>query len=488
MSLFRTKNKKITVSDQRVTLDASHNEMLRYFQELQNSLPEKYEMLEEFKREYNQIKNNVGDYQQKYNLELRMSELDNEIKKIENREEEREYFLNTSHILYRYYENQKNVLNNTITNNDENAENHINNQCNQNNSNDERREANNHKKRKNEIKKNINNKNSILHFFFKEQEQLENSSSPSVSIDSSIHQNENDVPMSIENIQINPNVSAVVISNDNISDSITSSPSPSINSNEISQISNYFNLECEIRKEDLIKDYMRIIDPNNQNLNIYDRNYFICQTCNIEKNIISSEGIIVCSQCGSVEQIIIDSEKPSYKDPPHEVSYFAYKRINHFSEWLSQFQAKESTDIPQEVYDKILLEMKKERIQNTESLTHHKIREYLKKLKLNKYYEHVPHILNKLNGISPPTISREIEERLRIMFKEIQAPFMEVCPKNRKNFLSYSYVLHKFVELLGLNEYKKCFPLLKSREKLHQQDMIWKEICNRLNWPFFKSI
>mgnify|MGYP001254711308 CR=1 FL=1 len=27
---------------------------------------------------------------------------------------------------------------------------------------------------------------------------------------------------------------------------------------------------------------------------------------------------------------------------------------NHFNEWLSQFQAKESTDISDEVYDKIL--------------------------------------------------------------------------------------------------------------------------------------
>ena len=122
------------------------------------------------------------------------------------------------------------------------------------------------------------------------------------------------------------------------------------------------------------------------------------------------------------------------------------------------------------------------------SLNNKKIREYLKKLKLNKYYEHVPHIINRLNGLQPPVMKREIEEKLRIMFKEIQGPFMEVCPKNRKNFLSYSYVLHKFVELLDLDEYKLCFPLLKSREKLHQQDLIWKNICKKLNWHYIKSI
>ena len=74
------------------------------------------------------------------------------------------------------------------------------------------------------------------------------------------------------------------------------------------------------------------------------------------------------------------------------------------------------------------------------------------------------------------------------MFKEIQEPFMKVCPKNRKNFLSYSYVLHKFVELLELDQYKSCFPLLKSREKLHQQDKIWKDICKILKWEYIRSI
>ena len=55
-------------------------------------------------------------------------------------------------------------------------------------------------------------------------------------------------------------------------------------------------------------------------------------------------------------------------------------------------------------------------------------------------------------------MSREMEEKLRSMFKEIQAPFMKYCPKDRKNFLSYGYVLHKFVELLELDEFLPNFP------------------------------
>lgn len=112
----------------------------------------------------------------------------------------------------------------------------------------------------------------------------------------------------------------------------------------------------------------------------------------------------------------------------------------------------------------------------------------LKKLGYNKYYEHKAHIISKLSGIPPPTISRDTENKLRKMFKQIQIPFENNRPKNRTNFLSYSYVLHKFCQLLELDDFIKCFPLLKSRDKLRQQDDIWKRICKDLTWEFIPSI
>ena len=74
------------------------------------------------------------------------------------------------------------------------------------------------------------------------------------------------------------------------------------------------------------------------------------------------------------------------------------------------------------------------------------------------------------------------------MFKEIQMPFMKHCPESRKNFLSYSYVLHKFCELLEFDHLLEYFPLLKSREKLHQQDVIWEKICKDVQWQYIPSL
>ena len=107
------------------------------------------------------------------------------------------------------------------------------------------------------------------------------------------------------------------------------------------------------------------------------------------------------------------------------------------------------------------------------------------------YYNEMPYgvnIINQLNGLPPPVISPEVEEIIRSMFKEIQIPFMKNCPNERKNFLSYSYVLHKFCQLLELDELLIHFPLLKSREKLQQQDKIWENICKDLKWQYIPSV
>jgi hypothetical protein len=166
---------------------------------------------------------------------------------------------------------------------------------------------------------------------------------------------------------------------------------------------------------------------------------------------------------------------------------YSYKRENHFNEWVAQFQAKESTNVPPDVISQLRLEFKKQKISGSTEITHLKVRALLKKLGMNKYYEHAPYITTILNGVKPPTMPQPLEDRLRLMFGQIQKPFEKYCPSDRKNFLSYSFVLYKFCELLGEDEYLPCFPLLKSKEKLYRQDQIWKLICQELRWEFIST-
>ena len=247
------------------------------------------------------------------------------------------------------------------------------------------------------------------------------------------------------------------------------------------------NKNNNINLNQIIQQYEKVTKKQQQVV-IERENIEWCKDCRKDKILTNHGSVLLCPSCGKEEEILMIQDKPSYKEPPKEHNYFAYKRLNHLNEWLSQFQAKESTFIPVEIIEKLKNECKKERIANIKKIRASKIRSYLKKLGLTKYYEHIPHIMTKITGVPPPIIPREQEEILRNMFMQIQIPFNRHCPKKRKNFLSYSYVLHKMTQLLGMDELTTCFPLLKSRTKLYQQDKIWKDICGDLRWEFIKSV
>ena len=244
-----------------------------------------------------------------------------------------------------------------------------------------------------------------------------------------------------------------------------------------------------LRRDALLEQYLQRMNPNHNRPSMHSLNdqSCVCDACGEDMKVSVNDATVSCPECGFHKLILMDSDKPSYKDPPREVSYYAYKRINHFNEWLAQFQAKESTEIPEEVFENIHAQIKKERTL-VSSLNRSKIREILKKLKYNSFYEHVPHILSRLNGHTAPVMDRDIEEKLRYLFKEIQPSFQKHCPSDRSNFLSYSYVLYKLCELLELDDFLHCFPLLKNRDKLYAQDKIWEKICKDLQWEFIRSI
>jgi hypothetical protein len=424
----------------RISLDAKHTEMTKHFKDLHKLLPEKNNLLKELTIEYNKLlkikKCKYTDIQlnRYFELKILIENITIEVNNISNNNEEYDYYLNTAKLLYKYYDNIDNIANKSV----------------------------------NIIKPStqIKPSNNIINFINK-------SSNNDLSKPNTIQDSSDTVlnDMKNNNIIVSKNTDTDIKKN-----------------RKTSKIGDYIDKVYTFKSTDILDEYMQIVDSNYIPNIQFDNSIYYCSTCNIEKTIIQSEAIMICKLCGLIDYIIIDSNKPSYHDPPLEISYFAYKRINHFNEWISQFQAKESTEIPEHVYEALLSEIKKERITNMEQLTKTKVRLFLKKLKLNKYYEHIPHIINRLNGKNPPRISKEVEEKLRIMFKEIQEPFMEVCPPNRKNFLSYSYVLYKFVELLGLDQYKECFTLLKSREKLHIQDIMWRQITKKVGWAFYKSI
>ena len=241
------------------------------------------------------------------------------------------------------------------------------------------------------------------------------------------------------------------------------------------------------KEQTTVQKYLTSIDDTFLDIKNYVVQTDVCRSCNKGEMIpVEHEGILVCNVCSKNMTYLVENEKPSYKEPPKEICFYAYKRINHFREILAQFQAKETTQIPDEVFENIKQQIKKERLKISQ-ITNKRAKDILKKLGYNKYYEHIPFIKDKL-GIKPPIMSSNLEDTLCNLFMEIQGPYAKYCPDDRVNFLNYYYTVYKLCELLDQQQFLPFFPMLKDREKRIEQDEIWRNICADLDWEYIPTI
>jgi hypothetical protein len=443
-----SKKKYISDNNEVFTLDAMHNNIIKKF-ELTNKDKENYKILLcDLELQSNLIMENIETYKSLQDKEYinnlwtsniiireKIIELKNNIKELDSYNEI-EYYKNTSYILFQYYdtvEKQSNISNTHAS---------------------------------------ISNGICI-------------SSSELLSRQPKIYKNDSKKKrssVSATTINVLDALNNLNIENNLISDNKQSKNSDLNNTYDYSA-----NKDNVIDKSSLVDKYMSIINKKYVR-NVEEEDIEICKNCKNQMTCLQHDAIIICNICGYQELLLVEQNRPILKQNTKDTSHFSYKRINHFREWCNQVQGKESTDIPDEIFEKILTEIKKEKIVDTKTITYNKMRDILKRLRINKYYEHINYIINRINGIPTPQFSQDLEDKLCNMFRNIQAPFLKHCPKDRKNFLSYSYVLYKFFQILGLNEYLKYFPLLKSREKLYVQDQIWKKICLELNYEIIPSL
>lgn len=443
----RQKKRQHGRGDKRVTIDAKHNEQIKFFKSLKKQVPEMEhdikilsDKIEKIELELPNIKMSSNDYiklsNEKMELEDKIQSIENDIANIMDEKHEIDYYLSAGPYVMQYFINKDNISKGEIV-----ASKTIENS-----------------------KRKPHDRN-ILDFFANQTEQDE------------IKKEE------IKNVEIGSITFAEAKKKKKKSNK------SKYNINNPNETSAFVDKLNNMSLDRINDKYMNITDDGYISKNLIDEGDIdYCYDCQLEMKLHQSDGRMVCPGCGITQKILVESDKQSCKDPPKEIVCMGYRRINHFRECVAQVQAKETTDIPDELYDQIIFELKKERFDNMAELIPCKLKEILKKIKKTKYYEHIPHIINQLNGLPPPTYSKELQVMLDRMFNEIQIPFQKYRPRNRKNFLSYSYVLYKFFELLEMKDHCKNFNLLKSREKLYGQDLIWKKITKALGWKFIKSI
>lgn len=84
----------------------------------------------------------------------------------------------------------------------------------------------------------------------------------------------------------------------------------------------------ENKNKNIVQKYLSNIDESFIDINSFIRETDICQNCYKGEMIpLDDEGILICNICAVNIPYLIENEKPSYKEPPKEVCFYAYKKL-----------------------------------------------------------------------------------------------------------------------------------------------------------------
>lgn len=219
----------------------------------------------------------------------------------------------------------------------------------------------------------------------------------------------------------------------------------------------------------------------------------ICEPCNAVKVFDSKQADCVCLKCAEVTSYNVTDT--SYRAGVHMTQPYLYKRSNHFLDHLHRVQGKQMTAIDPELLNRVRQELDKRFYGETDysCVTPEHIRGILKTLNKAKWYNNCVRIWAITTGGQPPQMTQLQEMKLLDLFKKIQEPWMRHRPSNRKNMLSYCYLINKMCNLLAeedesFEEIAQHFKLLKSKDKVACQDVLWCKICEELNLKFTRSV
>ena len=120
-------------------------------------------------------------------------------------------------------------------------------------------------------------------------------------------------------------------------------------------------------------------------LQIYSREEIDnCPYCLLPRIQDNVHGCMICPKRGNEEKILVDCDTPSYKEPPRELTYFAYKKINQQMNGYHSFRPKNQQILVKQYSKKIIGELKKESYINLKQLSVEKVRDIRKEIRFNQ--------------------------------------------------------------------------------------------------------
>jgi len=205
--------------------------------------------------------------------------------------------------------------------------------------------------------------------------------------------------------------------------------------------------------------------------------------CGVWRTHDQREAQLVCTVCGDVrvfhDPSAASEHSASMGTMMSRPQRYAYKRITHFRMWLDRVEGRDT--IKEEVLwviSPILRAFGKADAS--------RVRSVLRECKVVGHLNSTPAILWHVYGVRPFQLEPTVRANLESMFQDIEAAFHRVRG-TRKNMLSYSFLMTRMMELLGVDADFEEIKQMKHPSKIMEADLLWSKICHELEFPFHAS-
>jgi hypothetical protein len=268
--------------------------------------------------------------------------------------------------------------------------------------------------------------------------------------------------------------------------------------NVVGDMDRLYNICKKLRKNYDLSDSLNTLHKNYESIEVDEE--FIntgadyCSNCNLQYSIEEKTAEYICKQCGKIEKMagVVFEDDQFYYQEGKRTKHGKYDPIKHAKFWLDRIQAKESTNIPDDVINAIKRCIYRDQ-QWADNITCETIRTYLKQLKLTMYNNHTALILKMIKGVEPEQLT-EIEVRLIYMyFGTVIQIFNKIKNPEKSNCPYHPYFIYKIIEQIIKSPYDRmrrdkilsCIHL-QARDTLIDNDITWFAICDHI--PEFTKI
>lgn len=237
--------------------------------------------------------------------------------------------------------------------------------------------------------------------------------------------------------------------------------------------------------------------------------------CGNKTEFIRDEDRAVCAICSTEQSLISNTSSFSDVGRVNMASKYTYNRKVHFRDCIIQYQGKQKTHIPEEIYTILevkLIEKKLidgssnlEKIKKYEKVTRATVLDILKELEskdIKKFYDDIVLIHHTLTG-QPCDNIEYLEDSLLDDFDKLTDAYDNIYTTNntdngeeeakakvvkRKNFINAQFVLYQLLKKHGHPCSEMDFLTLKTSERKRFHHTICKELFALLGWKYSFSI